>query len=134
MGTQNRVTEEKYKQIKAFVTEQELKGKMMSQIDAAVEKKFGFKQSTSQNIRRTKDYQGYCERVFRFHGNPVKKPATMKKSSKKAENINPQIFVLASAPEANTDRSGRLLAFIIGIILAVLSAVVVALLWRAYVN
>lgn len=38
--------------------------------DAGVMKKFGISQTTTRDIRNTRDYAEYCERRFRYHGYP----------------------------------------------------------------
>lgn len=65
MGVYNRITEEKYNQLK-----QVLKSPAD---DAEVKKKYQVGRTTCQNVRNTKNYQEYCERVFRFHGHPKAK-------------------------------------------------------------
>lgn len=65
MGTHNRITKEKYQNIKT-------KAKRPEQ-DAELAKEFEVSISTIRNIRRTKNYEAYLERVLRFHGNPKSK-------------------------------------------------------------
>lgn len=65
MGVHNRISEDKYYQIKAVTK--------VPADDAATMKKFGVGASTCRTVRNTADYQEYCERVFRYHGHPKKK-------------------------------------------------------------
>lgn len=65
MGTHNRITKEKFAEIKGKVKE--------PKDDVAIAEELGVGESTVRNVRLSKDYQAYCERVFRFHGNPGKR-------------------------------------------------------------
>lgn len=62
MGVHNRITEDKYNRIKKMLH--------TPADDERVMGIFEIGKSTCQNIRRTANYSEYCERVFRFHGNP----------------------------------------------------------------
>ena len=65
MGSHNRITREKYNKIKQACN--------APADDAKVMQKFGISQTTCRQIRNTEDYQEYCERVFRYHGHPVRR-------------------------------------------------------------
>lgn len=73
MGAQNRITKDKYNQIKAFLDQNAKNYNKTANLDEAACKKFGIGDTTSRAIRNTEDYVAYCERKFRFHGNPKKK-------------------------------------------------------------
>lgn len=62
MGTHNRITEERYRQMKELLK--------APADDRVIAQTFGVSTSTCRNVRNTKDYAEYCERVFRYHGHP----------------------------------------------------------------
>lgn len=71
MGLHNRITKKKYDKMKTYSNRCLAIGTTpTSAVDARVSEKFGVSASTARNIRLTGDYQRYCERVFRYHGNP----------------------------------------------------------------
>ena len=62
MGTHNRITKTRYNQIK--------KNLKTPADDANAMREFGICATSCRNIRLTKNYDEYCERVFRYHGHP----------------------------------------------------------------
>ncbi|MBR0403108.1 hypothetical protein IJI55_00950 [Candidatus Saccharibacteria bacterium] len=72
MGLHNRITEEKYNEIKKYINSRKAV-KELQVLDNIVAKTFGIGLTSARNIRLTDNYQAYCERVFRFHGHPGKK-------------------------------------------------------------
>lgn len=73
MGLQNRITENKYNNIKKAMVSWGKKFETNTELDEAICEEFGIGMSSARNIRLTKNYQAYCERVFRFHGHPAGK-------------------------------------------------------------
>lgn len=86
MGIHNRITKEKFSQIKKEVS--------TPSEDVAVAKKFEVGGCTVRNIRLSKDYQEYCERVFRFHGFPKGKAKIelYKPSKERLEQLDYETF------------------------------------------
>lgn len=86
MGAHNRITEEKYKEIK--------KDCKLPSDDIFVMEKHKVSQTTVRYVRNTANYQEYCERVFRYHGHPkgargsviTKTPQQRSKTLKNAKN------------------------------------------------
>lgn len=68
-----RITKERYDEIKKHLK--------VPADDAGVMAKFDIGKTTTRYIRNTKDYQEYCEKVFRFHGNPRKRGHNDSKAS-----------------------------------------------------
>lgn len=62
MGSHNRITEEKFKKIK--------KDCRTPFDDPLVSEKHKISTRTARQIRNSKNYQEYTERVFRYHGYP----------------------------------------------------------------
>lgn len=130
MGVHNRITAEKYKQLKA-----ELHSPVDDDIAIA---KYGLSRTTCRMVRNTANYAEYCERRFRYHGNPqaryaarstvrsqvgavgIPKPKPEVVASNKAENAVEREMREASA-------TIRTLLFLMVIIMAVL---ITLLVWR----
>lgn len=105
MGLHNRITKDKYNQIKRFLNENKSKFKKTENLDEAACKKFGISRSSARSIRNTKDYAEYCERVFRYHGHP-KKGTTAKAEHRikyDKDNSYPILLLDASKQLASLD-------------------------------
>lgn len=61
-ATKKAISKAKYDEIKKYLH--------VPADDAGVMKKFSISQTTTRDIRNTKDYAEYCERRFRYHGYP----------------------------------------------------------------
>lgn len=72
MGLHNRITRERYKKIKTCLKKPE--------DDIKAVEVYGISYTTARQIRNTKDYDEYCERVFRYHGHPKRKQNIWKTS------------------------------------------------------
>ena len=63
MGSHNCITMKKYKTLKQVLK--------TPADDASAVRKFGVSKTTCRMVRNTADYAEYCERRFRYHGNPA---------------------------------------------------------------
>lgn len=89
MGVHNRITKQKYNSMKKYLKK--------PSDDPTVAEKFGVGLTTCRNVRRTKDYNAYLERVFRFHGNPRgHKCSGSKKKARKGEMDAVQIIAIVA--------------------------------------
>ena len=61
-ATKKAISKAKYDEIKKYLH--------VPADDAGVMKKFNISQTTTRDIRNTRDYGEYCERRFRYHGYP----------------------------------------------------------------
>lgn len=96
MGSHNRITEEKYKT---------LKSKLKSPADdARVVKQFGVSLTVCRMVRNTNSYAEYCERRFRYHGNPNKKrPATHEPRRQEAVPRPPVVLITRDLEDPRDD-------------------------------
>lgn len=73
MATYNKIDQTRYLEIKAEI--EKLKAHSydkLADLDKTVADTCGVGTTTARNVRNTPDFQAYCERVFRYNGNPRK--------------------------------------------------------------
>lgn len=154
MGINNAMTEQKYKALKADLNAalKSEKYAKLETLDKEVTRKHGFSISTGRNVRNTKNYQEYQERVFRFHGNPAKRcvpsvrvgdVGTRAKDPRDCEKdlldcddektINPILVGIADIQ--HRDRKEWLIVLLITLFgLIVVEAAIIVLFWSKYVD
>lgn len=140
MGVNNIMTEEKYKSLKEDINAALKSGKYdyLSKLDKEVSKKHGFCESTGRNVRNTKNYQAYQERIFRFHGHPSSANSAPKKQLPDYKtSINPIIVGISEESDKSDCRNNRewlivLLVTLFGLI--VVEGAIIVLFWSKYVN
>lgn len=105
--------------------------------DAGVMKKFGISQTTTRDIRNTRDYAEYCERRFRYHGYPkrfnsntkVKVPMDVPILDSSGDKMPTIIPIIAPAKPKKDDTD--ILTKVIGVFLVLcLCAAVAALTYK----
>lgn len=122
MGVHNRISETKYQQIKKMLKTPADDPKAM--------KTFGICAATARNIRNTADYQKYCERVFRYHGDPNRAKTKFVEpiSRKEIDDYWRQFEVLDGGDDRGTGMLGLVLLFLC---VVASSALTVGLIWFA---
>lgn len=124
MGVHNRITEDKFKQIKALAKE--------PQTDDLIAGRFSVSRSTVRNIRLSKDYQRYCERVFRFHGHPVGQKIAIYQPDVEKLNRDMEFEAFGEPDIKKARRYERILVFVIAclVVLVALAGILVGVMSR----
>lgn len=103
--------------------------------DQKAMEKYGFGQATVRNVRNTKDFTEYCERVFRYHGyphrngTPIKKPQQTTATAQRITmtNLSADPVYRAGERQARESRKENLLAILLVVLLVCLVAYIAIL-------